>query len=76
MFRVSDANHFAIQVPYLDAISVVCTKRAFAPACAGNYLNRGIQEAVAATGQRANRGDMFWMHLYSHSVLVVTVMQH
>jgi len=42
MFRVPDANYFTIQAPYLNAISVVSTKRALTPACAGNDLDRRI----------------------------------
>lgn len=72
MLRVSDANYFSTRAPYLNAISVVCAKRALAPVCAGNGLYRRIQEAVAATGQRSNREGMFWMHLFSCSVLIVT----
>lgn len=46
MLRVSDANYFSTRAPYLNAISVVCAKRALAPVCAGNGLYRRIQEAV------------------------------
>jgi hypothetical protein len=40
MLRISDANYLIIQASYLNAISVVCAKRALSPACAGNDLNR------------------------------------